>query len=58
MMLLASGTTASAQTIDDRLAAKMDSMAIALFKGGNLKKSIELMNKWLDNRLQKKAEKS
>ena len=55
-MLIASGTTASAQTIDDRLAAKMDSMAVALFKNGNFKKSIELMNKWLDNRLQTKGE--
>ena len=56
IMLIASGTTASAQTIDDRLAAKMDSMAVALFKDGNFKKSIELMNKWLDNRLQTKGE--
>lgn len=35
MMLLIGGTTASAQTIDDKLAAKMDSMAVALFRQGN-----------------------
>ena len=56
IMLIASGTTASAQTMNERQAAKMDSMSIALFSDGNFKKSIELMNKWLDNRLQTKGE--
>ena len=56
MMLLVGGTTANSQTMDERQAAKMDSMAVALFKGGNFKKSIELMNKWLADRLQTKGE--
>ena len=56
MMLLVGGTTANSQTMDERQAAKMDSMAVALFKGGNFKKSIELMNKWLADRLQAKGE--
>ena len=56
MMLLVGGTTANSQTMDERQAAKMDSMAVALFKGGNFKKSIELMNKWLDNRVKTHGE--
>ena len=56
MMLLVGGTTANSQTMDERQAAKMDSMAVALFKGGNFKKSIELMNKWLADRLEAKGE--
>ena len=56
MMLLVGGTTANSQTMDERQAAKMDSMAVALFKGRNFKKSIELMNKWLADRLEAKGE--
>ena len=56
MMLMTSGTTASAQTLSEKQAAKMDSMAVALFQNGNYKKSIELMNKWLTDRLQSKGE--
>ena len=55
-MLLTGFMPVSAQTMDERQAAKMDSMAVALFKGGNFKKSIELMNKWLADRLQTKGE--
>ena len=56
MLLLMGGTAANAQTMNEKQAAKMDSMAVALFKNGNFKKSIELMNKWLDDRLQAKGE--
>ena len=56
MMLLMGGMPASGQTMNEKQAAKMDSMAVALFKGGNFKKSIELMNKWLSDRLQAKGE--
>ena len=56
MMLLAGGSPACGQTMNERQAAKMDSMAVALFKDGNFKKSIELMNKWLSDRLQAKGE--
>lgn len=55
-MLLTGFMPVSAQTMSERQAAKMDSMAVALFKGGNFKKSIELMNKWLADRLQTKGE--
>lgn len=55
-MLLTGFMPVSAQTMSERQAAKMDSMAIALFKDGNFKKSIELMNKWLADRLQAKGE--
>lgn len=55
-MLLTGFLPVSAQTMSERQAAKMDSMAVALFKGGNFKKSIELMNKWLADRLQTKGE--
>ena len=55
-MLLTGFMPVSAQTMSERQAAKMDSMAIALFKDGNFKKSIELMNKWLADRLQTKGE--
>lgn len=55
-MLLTGFMPVSAQTMDERQAAKMDSMAVALFKGGNFKKSIELMNKWLADRLEAKGE--
>ena len=41
-MLLISGATASAQTLSESQAAKMDSMAVALFVKGNFSKSIEL----------------
>ena len=56
IMLLTGFLSVSAQTMSERQAAKMDSMAIALFKDGNFKKSIELMNKWLADRLQAKGE--
>lgn len=56
MMLLAGGSPACGQTMNERQAAKMDSMAVALFKDGNFKKSIELMNKWLTDRLKAKGE--
>lgn len=56
MLLLMGGTAANAQTMNEKQAAKMDSMAVALFKNGNFKKSIELMNKWLADRLQAKGE--
>ena len=56
IMLLTGFLPVSAQTMSERQAAKMDSMAIALFKDGNFKKSIELMNKWLADRLQAKGE--
>ncbi|MBR5728899.1 MAG: tetratricopeptide repeat protein [Prevotella sp.] len=56
MLLLMGGTAVNAQTMNEKQAAKMDSMAVALFKNGNFKKSIELMNKWLDDRLQAKGE--
>ena len=55
-MLLTGFMPVSAQTMSERQAAKMDSMAIALFKDGNFKKSIELMNKWLADRLEAKGE--
>ena len=55
-MLLTGFMPVSAQTMSERQAAKMDSMAVALFKDGNFKKSIELMNKWLADRLQTKGE--
>ena len=55
-MLLTGFLPVSAQTMSEKQAAKMDSMAIALFKDGNFKKSIELMNKWLADRLQAKGE--
>lgn len=56
IMLLTGFLPVSAQTMSEKQAAKMDSMAVALFKGGNFKKSIELMNKWLADRLQAKGE--
>ena len=56
IMLLTGFLPVSAQTMSERQAAKMDSMAIALFKDGNFKKSIELMNKWLDNRVKTNGE--
>ena len=56
MLLLMGGTAVNAQTMNEKQAAKMDSMAVALFKNGNFKKSIELMNKWLDDRIQAKGE--
>ncbi len=56
MLLMMSGTTASAQTMTETQAAKMDSMAVALFLEGNYEKSILLMNKWLDDRRQRKGE--
>lgn len=56
IMLLTGFLPVSAQTMSEKQAAKMDSMAIALFKDGNFKKSIELMNKWLADRLQAKGE--
>ena len=56
IMLLTGFMPVSAQTMNEKQAAKMDSMAIALFKDGNFKKSIELMNKWLADRLQAKGE--
>ena len=55
-MLLISGATASAQTLSESQAAKMDSMAVALFVKGNFSKSIELMNIWLADRCQSKGE--
>ena len=56
IMLLTGFLPVSAQTMSERQAAKMDSMAVALFKDGNFKKSIELMNKWLADRQQAKGE--
>ena len=51
LTLLVGAMAASAQAMDEKKAAKMDSMAVALFRGGNFKTSIELMNKWLSHRL-------